>query len=68
MPQYDYKCKDCKTAFSISASFTSMLGCKPSCPCCKGENIEKIYSAPNIIFKGSGFYNTDNKKEEKNGN
>lgn len=64
MPEYNYKCKDCKIVFSISASFTSMLGCKPSCPCCKGENIEKIYSAPTIIFKGKGFYTTDNEKKE----
>jgi putative FmdB family regulatory protein len=64
MPTYDYKCKDCKTTFSISASFTSMLGCKPTCPCCKSENIGRMYSTPNVIFKGKGFYSTDNEKKE----
>jgi len=35
-------------------------------PCikCKGENIEKLLSPPSIIFRGSGFYKTDNAVKE----
>ena len=64
MPSYDFKCKDCKTTFSIFASFSSIIGCRTSCPCCKSENIERVYSPPNVIYKGKGFYTTDNEKEE----
>lgn len=64
MPVYEYMCKDCKTTFSISASFSSMLGCKVTCPCCKGENINKIFSPPTVIYEGKGFYTTDNNKKE----
>lgn len=64
MPTYDYKCEKCKTTFSISASFSSMLGCVPSCPCCKSEDVKKFISRFDFVLKGKDFYNTDNKKEE----
>jgi len=32
------------------------------CPQCKAR-AEKIFSAPNIHFRGSGFYVSDSKKE-----
>lgn len=68
MATYEFECKDCKTKFAINSSFASMVGCEVTCPCCRSENIKKFYGNIGIIFKGKGFYNTDNKKEENNGN
>lgn len=67
MPTYDYICENCKTTFSISTSFSSSISCEIACPCCHEENIHRLYSVPNVIFKGSGFHTTDNRKttEEK---
>ena len=32
------------------------------CPECGEEQVRKVYSAPPIEFKGSGFYRTDKSK------
>lgn len=56
MPIYQYKCKKCGEITEKIQKFTD----KPLTVCsyCKG-NVEKIISAPGIIFKGSGFHITD---------
>ena len=61
MPTYDYKCKDCQHAFE---EFHSMSA-KPvkKCPECGGKVIRLIGIGAGIIFKGSGFYETDYKKK-----
>jgi putative FmdB family regulatory protein len=70
MPTYDYQCKTCETVFSISGPYSTLIGCKPHCPCCRstGNSIKKLIRNINVIYGTKGFYNTDNKKEEKNGN
>lgn len=58
MPTYDYECKACKHTWD---EFQSMSA-KPSkkCPKCgKPKANRKIGSGAGIIFKGSGFYQTD---------
>lgn len=56
MPIYQYKCKKCGEITEKIQKFTD----KPLIICnfCKGA-VEKIISAPGIIFKGSGFHITD---------
>lgn len=58
MARYDYKCKHCGHIFEVEHSMKE----KPviHCPHCKKE-AERIISTSAITFKGSGFYNTDNK-------
>jgi len=61
MPTYDYECKDCNHAFE---EFHSMSA-KPvkKCPECGGKVKRLIGTGAGIIFKGSGFYETDYKKK-----
>ncbi len=62
MPTYEYRCKSCEHAWdefqSISANPTR------KCPECGKLKAERIISAGGgIIFKGSGFYQTDYRSE-----
>ena len=68
MPTYEYSCKKCKHTFETFQSIVS----KPVtiCPKCHNESVERLISGGvGIIFKGSGFYETDYKrKSDGNGN
>ena len=57
MPTYDYECSDCGHAFE---AFHSMSADPLSvCPECAGTVKRLIGTGAGIIFKGSGFYETD---------
>ncbi len=60
MPTYEYKCLSCGHRFEI---FQKMLD-EPIkvCPECGGEVKRLIGGGAGLIFKGSGFYITDYKK------
>lgn len=61
MPTYDYKCKTCDKVFE---HFQAMKD-EPLKECLcgeKGEVTRMISGGTGIIFKGSGFYVTDYKK------
>ena len=60
MPTYDYVCTKCGHTFE---AFQRMSD-KPltRCPECKGTLRRLIGGGLGIIFKGSGFYSTDNKR------
>ena len=59
MPIYEYECSLCNFKFERRQGFHD----KPlaTCPKCQGKAQRVIHPAP-IIFKGSGFYTTDNRK------
>ena len=59
MPIYEYECNDCHFRFERKQRFDE----EPiaMCPTCQGKARRVIHSVP-IIFKGSGFYTTDNRK------
>jgi putative FmdB family regulatory protein len=58
MPTYDYECKACGHAFEELQSFSDPLLTK--CPKCKKSKLERLFGGGGaIIFKGSGFYETD---------
>jgi putative FmdB family regulatory protein len=61
MPSYSFKCQDCGEVFvkllAISADHKNI-----SCPNGHGR-VQRIYSAPGINFKGSGFYVNDSKNK-----
>ncbi len=59
MPSYEYECKKCREHFEVTRRFTETGG--GVCPLCGGEG-RRIYTAPPLIFKGSGFYTTDHRK------
>jgi putative FmdB family regulatory protein len=60
MPTYDYKCSRCGHTFEAFQHITD----KPlaRCPECKGAVRRMFGGGMGVIFKGSGFYSTDNKK------
>jgi putative FmdB family regulatory protein len=58
MPIYEYQCTSCKNNFEVVRTFTDETIEK--CPKC-GKKARKTISAPKIIFKGKGFYSTDNR-------
>jgi putative FmdB family regulatory protein len=62
MPTYEYRCRACGHGFDIVQSFKDES--LTICPACGGE-LRKVYGAPAISFKGSGFYATDSRKGSK---
>lgn len=61
MPTYAYRCKNCSHEFdefqSISADPLKI------CPSCNKESLGRVIGGgAGLIFKGSGFYLTDYKK------
>ncbi len=59
MPKYEYACKSCGERLEVVQSFADAP--LTECPACGGP-LRKVFSAPSIAFKGSGFYRTDNRK------
>jgi putative FmdB family regulatory protein len=60
MPTYEYICKSCGHLFEIVQSMKD--DALTECPQCGGE-LRKVFTAPSIAFKGSGFYATDQRKK-----
>ncbi|MGC6465370.1 MAG: FmdB family zinc ribbon protein [Akkermansiaceae bacterium] len=59
MPNYDYKCEKCGHVFEV---FQSMNDAKlTDCPLddCDGSVKRLLGTGAALIFKGSGFYETD---------
>ena len=44
MPTYDYYCKKCGKAFSVSRSIRDHEKAKSACPKCKGKNVTQLVS------------------------
>ncbi len=59
MPKYEYACKSCGEHVEVVQTFADDP--LTECPACAGP-LRKVFSAPSIAFKGSGFYRTDNRK------
>lgn len=58
MPTYDYECRGCGHQFEELQSFSEPVLTK--CPACKKNKLERLFGGGGaIIFKGSGFYETD---------
>ncbi len=59
MPIYEYECGLCHFKFERKQGFDD----KPLtiCPKCQGKAQRVLHPTP-VIFKGSGFYITDNRK------
>ena len=55
MPMYEYRCPICNTQMELELSMDHDL---VRCTDC-GALANRIYSAPNVVFKGKGFYSTD---------
>jgi putative FmdB family regulatory protein len=62
MPIYEYECNKCHSRFEKKGSYSD----KPEavCPQCSGKS-KRIMSVGAVIYKGSGFYITDQRKEKE---
>ena len=60
MPTYDYKCTACGYKFEHFQAMSDEA--LTTCPECGGELKRLIGGGLGVIFKGSGFYVTDNRK------
>jgi putative FmdB family regulatory protein len=58
VPTYDYRCKACGQELEVFQSFSDDP--LTTCEACGGE-LRKLFGAPGIAFKGSGFYKTDSR-------
>jgi len=58
LPKYQYRCNDCGADLEIQQKFTDDT--LTVCPECQGD-LRKVFSAVGVVFKGSGFYKTDNR-------
>ena len=58
MPTYDYECDACGHAFELFQGINDPL--KKKCPECKKLKLRRLFgTGAAIVFKGSGFYETD---------
>jgi putative FmdB family regulatory protein len=58
MPTYDYKCNSCGHRFELHQSMKDSP--KRKCPQCGKNMLERLIgTGAAVIFKGSGFYQTD---------
>jgi putative FmdB family regulatory protein len=59
MPIYTYRCENCGIQFDRRQKFDD----EPLTFCseCQKESLRKVYLPVGIVFKGSGFYATDNR-------
>ena len=60
MPIYEYICKDCGYDFERLQSFSDDP--LETCPECEGH-VRRVISAAGVIFKGSGWYITDSRRQ-----
>jgi len=62
MPTYDYKCGACGHEFERFQYISE--GVKRKCPECGRHRLRRLFGTGGaVVFKGSGFYQTDYRSE-----
>ena len=62
MPTYDYVCDACEHEFELFQSISEAV--KKTCPECKKRKLRRLFGTGGaLVFKGSGFYQTDYRSE-----
>lgn len=64
MPLYTYRCNECDHEFQARQRMVDDP--LTECPIC-GGSVRRIVSSVGVVFKGSGFYVTDNRSSNVNG-
>ena len=58
MPTYDYECDACAHAFELFQGINDPV--KKKCPECSKLKLRRLFgTGAAVVFKGSGFYETD---------
>jgi len=60
MPIYAYRCRSCGGQFERYQTFADVA--LRLCPDCRKKTLNRIISLVGVVFKGPGFYSTDNKR------
>ena len=63
MPTYEYACAACDTRHEVQQKMTD--DSLTVCPSCGDPSLRKIFTNVGVVFKGSGFYATDNRTKGK---
>ena len=62
MPTYDYECDACDHKFELFQSISEPV--KRKCPECGKLKLRRLFgTGAAVVFKGSGFYETDYRSE-----
>jgi putative FmdB family regulatory protein len=62
MPTYDYECDACGHSFELFQSISEPV--KKKCPECGKPKLRRLFgTGAAVVFKGSGFYQTDYRSE-----
>lgn len=62
MPTYDYHCDACEHEFELFQSISEPV--KRKCPACGKHKLRRLFgTGAAVMFKGSGFYETDYRSE-----
>lgn len=62
MPTYDYSCDSCGYRFEEFQSYSEPVLTK--CPSCRKNKLRRLFgTGAAVLFKGSGFYETDYRSE-----
>ncbi|MBE0476259.1 MAG: hypothetical protein IBX62_04065 [Coriobacteriia bacterium] len=64
MPAYDYRCKACRETFEVVRPVSDASDV--SCPAC-GAEAKRLFTPVGVVFKGSGFHNTDYRRKSDAG-
>ncbi len=63
MPTYDYECTECEHSFEMFQQITE--DSITTCPSCGEDKVRRLIGAgAAILFKGSGFYQTDYRSKD----
>ena len=61
MPIYEYECCECRSRFEKKQRYFD--DAVADCPKCQGKS-KRVLSPVAVVFKGSGFYVTDYRKDK----
>jgi len=62
MPTYDYECDACGHKFELFQSISEPV--QKKCPDCSKMKLRRLFgTGAAVVFKGSGFYQTDYRSE-----
>ena len=64
MPTYGYRCPACSKEFEVWQRMADAP--EAACPAC-GASARRLFFPAGIVFKGTGFYATDNRSKSRSG-
>ena len=62
MPRYDFQCQECGITFEVTKSMHD--NAETLCRDCQGKCSNLITGGAGVLFKGTGFYDTDYKQKK----